>query len=95
MIILHFNAGSVINKVDELKEVAVTMKPAAIFITETWMDDSCPKGTAVPEGYTIIRKDRSSEFKQKYGKTNGGGVAILVRNGVKITTETKMLENKK
>ena len=94
MIILHFNAGSVINKVDELKEVAVTMKPAAIFITETWMDDSCPKGTAVPEGYTIIRKDRSSEFKQKYGNTNGGGVAILVRNGVKITTETKMLENR-
>lgn len=93
-IILHFNARSIADKVDELKEIANNIKPAAIFITETWLDDSCPKGMAVPENYTIIRKDRSSEFKQKYGKSNGGGVAILIRKGVKITTETKMMDNK-
>lgn len=93
-IILHLNAGSILNKEDELREVAKSMKPAAIFVTETWMDDSSPKGTAVPEGYTIIRKDRSSEFKQKYGKRNGGGVAVLIRKGVKINIETKMLDDR-
>ena len=54
------------------------------------MDDSCPKGSAVPEGYYVIRKDRSSEFKQKYGKANGGGVAIFARKGVKINIETNL-----
>ena len=90
-IILHFNARSIIDKEDELSFIANNIKPAVIFLTETWMDDSCPKGTSVPENYSIIRKDRSSEYKQKYGKTNGGGVAILVRKGVKIKTETSFL----
>ena len=89
-IILHFNCRSIIDKADELTNIANNLKPAAIFLTETWLDDSCPKGTAVPENYTIIRKDRSSAFKQKYGKSNGGGVAILVRKGVKISMETNL-----
>ena len=93
-IFFHFNARSMVDKADEIEEVAINFKPAAIFVTESWLDQSCPMGTAVPENYTIICKDRSEEFKQKYGKTNGGGVAILVRNEVKITTETKMLENR-
>ena len=83
-IIIHFNCRSIIDKADEVIDIANKIKPAIIFLTETWLDESCPLGTAVPENYTIIRKDRSSEFKQKYGKTNGGGVAILVRKGVKL-----------
>lgn len=92
-ILLHYNARSIIGKEDELKNIANYIKPAAIFITETWLDDSCPKGLAVPEGYYIIRKDRSSEFKHKYGKTNGGGVAIYIRKGVEIRLETKLIDD--
>lgn len=92
-IILHFNARSIVDKQDELFEIARNLKPAAIFITESWMDDSCPKGTAVSENYTIIRKDRSSNYKQKYGKTNGGGVAVLIRKGVRISTYTRLLDD--
>lgn len=92
-VILHFNARSVVDKEDEIKEVAKNVKPAAIFITESWLDESCPKGTAVPDNYTIIRKDRSTDFKQKYGKTNGGGVAVLIRKGVEIKTEPKLMSD--
>ena len=93
-IILHLNACSIVNKADELEDIAKTIKPAAIFITESWMDDSCPVGTAVTEGYYVIRKDRSSEFKQKYAKANGGGVAAFVRKGVKISIEPNMNDNR-
>ena len=92
-IILHFNARSMVDKDDEIKEIARNMKPAAIFITESWFDESCPKGTAVPENYTIIRKDRSANFKQKYGKKNGGGVAVLIRKGVEIKEEPKFMND--
>ena len=91
-IILHFNARSIIGKEDELINIANKVKPAAIFLTETWLDDSCPKGTGVPANYTVIRHDRSTEFKQKYGKTNGGGVAVLIRKGVKITLESNLTD---
>ena len=83
-IIIHFNARSIVEKGDEIQEICLKLKPALIFLTETWLDESCPKGTAVPEGYTIIRKDRSEEYKQLYGKTNGGGTAVIVRNGINM-----------
>ena len=93
-IFFHFNARSMVDKADEIEEVAINFKPAAIFVTESWLDQSCPMGTAVPENYTIIRKDRSEEFKQKYGKTNGGGVAVLIRRGVEIKAETKLMDDR-
>ena len=89
-IILHFNARSLAAKEDSLTDISNKIKPAAIFITESWFDDSCPKGTAVPDNYTVIRQDRSLEFKQKYGKKNGRGVAVMVRKGVNIQMETSL-----
>ena len=83
-IMIHLNARSIVEKGDEIQEICQKLKPALIFLTETWLDESCPKGTAVPEGYTIIRKDRSEEYKQLYGKSNGGGTAVLVRNGINM-----------
>ena len=65
-ILLHFNGRSIVDKEEELSDIAEIMKPAAIFVTETWFDDSHPKGTSVPANYTIIRKDRSPEYKQKW-----------------------------
>ena len=83
-IIIHYNCRSIVNKKDEFIHSMNKIKPAIIFLSETWFDDSCPKGMAVPNEYNIIRKDRSEKFKQKYGKKNGGGIAILVRKGVKL-----------
>ena len=83
-IFLHFNARSAVNKSEEIQEICYTLKPALVLLSETWFDHSCPKGTSVPEGYSILRKDRSDRFKQIYGKTNGGGVSILVRKGLNV-----------
>ena len=83
-LILHLNARSIVNKADEVKEICQELSPAMLLISETWLDKSCPKGTAVPEGYKILRKDRSEIFKQIYGKSNGGGIAILYRKEISI-----------
>ena len=48
------------------------------------MDYTVPQNFIVPEGYCIVRKDRSENFKQKYGKANGGGIAILHQSNIKI-----------
>ena len=85
-IIVHFNCRSLVRKKEEFIYLINKIQPAIAFLSETWFDDSCPKGMAVPNNYTIIRKDRSENFKHKYGKKNGGGVAILIRKGVKLKT---------
>ena len=48
------------------------------------MDSSVPQQSCVPEGYCIIRKDRSENFKQKYGKLGGGGIAIIHKENIKV-----------
>ena len=72
------------NKVDELKHICYTLNPTIVCLTETWMDYTVPANYVVPEGYRIIRKDRSDNFKQKYGKANGGGIAILYKSDIKV-----------
>ena len=89
-IIIHLNARSAVEKGDDIEEICDKLKPALLYSTETWFDDSCPKGTAVPSGYSIIRKDRSEEYKQLYGKANGGGVAVLVRDGINLKKHTTL-----
>ena len=83
-LILNINCRSIINKVDELKDICYKLKPIIVCLTETWMDQTVPQSYIVPEGYSIIRKDRTDNFKQRYGKANGGGVAILHKKNVKI-----------
>merc|ERR1712133_316315 len=34
-----------------------------VCITETWLDDSIPNLSDIPDGYKIIRKDRTEAFK--------------------------------
>ena len=82
--IIHLNCRSILNKLEELLLIIEECLPDIIVLTETWMDDSVPSQACIPEGYSIIRKDRSPEFKQKYGRNKGGGVAILYRNHIKV-----------
>ena len=93
-IFLHFNARSLINKGDEILEICQELNPALILFTETWFDESCPKGTCVPKGYKVLRKDRSEVFKHIYGKRNGGGVAIFMREDINIRTHITLNSDK-
>ena len=83
-LILHFNCQSIMNKTEELIDICNIVKPTLVCLTETWMDSSVPQNFIVPEGYSIIRKDRSENFKQHYGKANGGGIAVLHKSSVKV-----------
>ena len=57
------------------------------------MDDSVPKQAWIPDGYHIIRKDRGPEFKQKYGRNKGGGVAILHKQHIKVEKKKYLTDN--
>ena len=83
-LILSLNCRSIMNKVDELMEICYTLEPTIVFLTETWMDHTIPENYIVPKGYSIFRKDRSENFKQRYGKANGGGIAILHKSNIKV-----------
>ena len=57
------------------------------------MDESNPKQTLESQEYKILRKDRTEGFKQKYGKSNGCGVAILHKRNQKIKLKNLSEEN--
>jgi hypothetical protein len=84
MLLIHLNARSIVNKNDEFLFYCQQLKPDIICVTETWMDGSVPKQSFTPQGYRVIRKDRSDEFKQIYGKNKGGGIAVYYKQDLKV-----------
>ena len=83
-LVLHYNCQSILNKVEELNIICIKLKPKIICLTETWLDDSTTQTANIPDGYKILRCDRTDTYKQKYGKTGGGGTAILYSEDIKI-----------
>ena len=59
LVIIHLNCRSILNKPEELDHIIQETDADIIALTETWMDSSVPQQAHVPEGYCIIRKDRS------------------------------------
>ena len=84
MLIIHMNCRSILNKEEELQNIVEDLDPDIITLSETWLGDHIPAQTCVPEGYKIIRKDRSEDFKQKYGRNRGGGVAVIYKQNIKV-----------
>ena len=84
MLLIHLNSRSIVNKYEEFQFFCQQLQPDIITVTETWMDDSVPKQSYAPQGYKVIRKDRSEEFKQIYGKTKGGGIAVYYKQELKV-----------
>ena len=92
-LVIHMNCRSINHKEDEIKMVLDELKPDILCLTETWMDTSNPKQTFESQGYKVLRKDRTEGFKQLYGKSNGGGVAIIHRRNQKIKIKDIAGEN--
>ena len=87
LLIIHLNCRSVIYKEEELAKILIETGADIICLTETWFDQSVPMQANVPNGYKIIRKDRTDEFKKKYGKNKdgkGGGVAVMYKKNLNI-----------
>ena len=84
LLVIHINCRSMKNKEEELFEIITQLNPDIICLSETWLDGSTPT-QYVPNGYKILRKDRSEEFLQKYRKIKGGGLAIIYRSYINLT----------
>ena len=92
LVILNLNCRSIINKREDLEYIIHKTNADLIALTETWMDDSVPRQAYVPDGYKILRKDRCVEFKQKYGRNKGGGIAILYKEHIKVEKKEYLTE---
>ena len=71
---LYTNARSIVNKLDELHLYLSEEKPDIVGITETWLNSSIDNSELNVDGYTIFRRDRDSNSKQR-----GGGVLLLIK----------------
>jgi ribonucleases P/MRP protein subunit RPP40 len=73
----YVNARSVINKQAELELYIIEEKPDIVGITETWAVESISDSEISLEGYSMFRKDRILDKKQR-----GGGVLLYIRNSI-------------
>ena len=102
LLILHYNCRSMRNKAEEIYNICIELQPSILCLTETWLDQSTKQLSYIPEGYNIIRLDRTEKYKQHYGKNDGGGIAIIYKDELKIrkldinseTEETMWIEIK-
>ena len=93
ILIVHLNCRSVINKQEEIENIIHETDADLICLSETWMDDSVPLQALTPVGYKMIRKDRHHDFKQKYGKNKGGGVALLYKEQINVERKDYLTED--
>lgn len=70
------NARSILNKLDSLESVLLTVDPDFLAVTETWLSNEIGDAEIAPPNYCIVRKDRA---------TRGGGVAILINKRIRFT----------
>ncbi|KAK0146537.1 hypothetical protein N1851_014143 [Merluccius polli] len=82
------NAGSLANKMDELRLQArannVVKDSCILLITETWLHSSIPDSAIELAGYTAQRHDRTVNS----GKSRGGGLCVYVNNSWCTNTVT-------
>ena len=88
LVIIHLNCRSAVNKETELEFIIELYKPDIICLSETWYDESLSQNIC-PNGYHIIRKDRNEQFKHKYKKQHGGGIAVLYREDLIVEYQEK------
>ncbi|CAH3188852.1 unnamed protein product, partial [Porites evermanni] len=64
---------SFVPKIDEVQEFLLRTDISLAFITKTWLKETIADSTVSTPGYTIIRKDRTTN--------NHSGVCLYVRDG--------------
>jgi len=80
---LVLNANGIRSKHAELLHLVDYTNPDAILLTESKLDPSIANSEFMPQGYSVVRKDRTS---------GGGGVTVAVRScysAVEVDIETE------
>ena len=70
---LHLNVNSLLNKIDEVRQIVNASNVSIFGLTETKLDSSVYDSEISIDGYTLIRKDRNR---------HGGGVACYLKNSI-------------
>ena len=70
--IMVTNIRSLVPKIEEIQEFINRNQISIVFVTETWLRSTIMDSVVDITGYSLIRKDRSSDCH--------GGVAIYIRN---------------
>lgn len=78
--IVHINAQSLNNKMDELRYIFISSTIDIICVSETWFHVSVSDSIYGIPGYNLFRADRQS---------HAGGSCIYVRNGIKCSLKLK------
>lgn len=81
---VHINIQSMMPHIDELRCDLFSKNLDAVFISETWLNDTHNDAVIAINGYKLLRNDRPS-------RRRGGGVAIILKNKYKA----KILERSK
>ena len=74
--ICFFNARSIVNKSSFLENRILTHQYDLVFVVETWLNKTLQDALICPQGYNIIRRDRSDK--------RGGGILILHKSEYKV-----------
>ena len=82
--IVHINAQSLVNKMDEFRFIFENSGTDIICISETWFDKIMPDSLFALSGYKLFRADRES---------HAGGVAIFIRNCIPCKLNCKSTDN--
>ena len=85
--VLNINFQSIVNKVQEFCCLVDTENPDIVVGTESWLQPDISSSEIFPEGYQTFRADRKSKASR------GGGVFVLVRNGL-ICSEQPQFKTK-
>ena len=67
---MHLNVKSLVNKIDEIRNLTSSINPAVFGFSETWLDETITDDEIKIQGYVLERKDRNRL---------GGGVCAYIR----------------
>ena len=81
------NTRSAVHKAAVIHDIIRDNSLDVIVLTETWVREDAPnavKMDVAPPGYTVCHLAR----RQSAGKTRGGGIAVICRNTLKVTSSS-------
>ena len=76
---VHLDYNSILNKIDEIRDLVINFKPHVICFSETKLDSTVTNTEISIDGYTNICHDRNR---------HGGGVAIFISNAIHYNERT-------
>ena len=75
------NSRAILNKISELRYIAIRTRAAVISLSETWLYNSVTDNEISVNDYCLVRRDRNR---------NGGGVCMYIRNDIPFSHRTDL-----